>query len=386
MKFLRFFLPLCLLVLGWVNLKAQYYQGFNFAPNEFAKNNMDGWRTITGDGKVEFQQRFDGNAVVFRLDPTKDKRNIWYAFIHQDISSFLDTNELKSGKSELRMEVRLMASHAPRRVNMYLSKLDQGGYLREFDIPTKNVWHTISMTTEGFVFDGERLLMVQVSLMDWGITDIYELKIDYIKVDVVDVNNKLPQYGLPLVYRPEILPIDHFSESIRTQTSTTLDQNYPTLSLATLQGGEAGQQLVMVDNAKITLLSWDFSKYKNAELSEAGQLELTTFSSVELKNSPKDFGEIRICEVFGEKAIDSEEITYEAFHKVGYTINSQTVIDSKVEQTKFGKTRVTISKPVMERLISGQTKGLAILPLGLINTGFYGDDSEHPPKLYFNAE
>jgi hypothetical protein len=43
-----------------------------------------------------------------------------------------------------------------------------------------------------------------------------------------------------------------------------------------------------------------------------------------------------------------------------------------------GKTAVSISKPVLQRLVSGKSKGLAILPLGYISVAFYTND--YPDK------
>jgi len=372
--------------LNFGTLQAQYLEEFSYAPNQFAKNNIEGWRTVTGDGDVEFMQKFDGNSVTLSLDPRNDERNIWYAFLHRDISSYLDVEKLKTGKFELRIETRLKASHAPRRVNMYISRLDQGGYLREFDIPESNNWYTISMTTEEFVYDSQRPLMAQISLMDWGLSDVYKLTIDYIKVDIVEKENDLPQYGLPLIYRPQIPPVDYYTNSLNANFSSTVDKLYPNLDLSTLTGGEENDQLILVDNTKLALLSWDFDQYKDVKIEEAGLLELTTFSGVILKDNPKDFGEIRVCEVFGGNAINDKEISYNALKENGFEINAQTTIDYKIDQARDGKTLLTISKPVLDRLVSGKTKALAILPLGLINAAFFGSNSQNPPRLLFKVK
>jgi hypothetical protein len=49
----------------------------------------------------------------------------------------------------------------------------------------------------------------------------------------------------------------------------------------------------------------------------------------------------------------------------------------------------TISQPVLQRLIEGKTKGLAIKPLGAVNALIYSRnnrDAKLSPRLYFDIE
>ena len=49
----------------------------------------------------------------------------------------------------------------------------------------------------------------------------------------------------------------------------------------------------------------------------------------------------------------------------------------------------TISEPVLQRLLDGTTKGLAIRPLGAVVASFYSMEykgGKYAPVLHFNAE
>ncbi len=50
------------------------------------------------------------------------------------------------------------------------------------------------------------------------------------------------------------------------------------------------------------------------------------------------------------------------------------------------KNYITISKPVLQRLIEGKTKGLLIRPLGALDASFYASENQsgNSPKLHFN--
>lgn len=371
--------------------QAQYVADFNDPTTGFSENNIPGWRTITGDGEVIFKQRFDGQSVILQIDPDKDKRNIWYAFLHQDISSFIDKNKALLSKYGLRMEARVKTSHAPRRINMYLSSLNSGGYLREFDIPVANEWHTISMVTQNATFSPDLPLMAQISLMDWGISSLYTLSIDYIKVDVIEIGHHLSQYGNPLEYRPPLKESSFYEEELIVSDDATIDASFPDENLShwSVIDNMDTIPLLQVDQTKKTLLKWDFSRYRGKKIDGAGQLEIYTFSLSKNSNSPKDFGEIRFCEILHQPLPwSNEKITFGSFlngMNLNEVINSQTIIDSKINPIKGSKTVVTISQPVLQRLFDGKSFGIALGPLGLITTYFFDRSSKsYAARLRFN--
>ncbi|MBP1649455.1 MAG: hypothetical protein H6Q30_2900, partial [Bacteroidetes bacterium] len=56
--------------------------------------------------------------------------------------------------------------------------------------------------------------------------------------------------------------------------------------------------------------------------------------------------------------------------------------------TRGGKNLITISRPVLQRMLDGRTVGLAIKPLGAVNAAFYAmesDNGKHTPVLHFST-
>ena len=63
------------------------------------------------------------------------------------------------------------------------------------------------------------------------------------------------------------------------------------------------------------------------------------------------------------------------------------MIDIAANPEPGGKTSIPVSPPVLERLLSGKTRGLAIRPLGAIEATFLsaGQAANEGPRLYFNT-
>jgi hypothetical protein len=63
------------------------------------------------------------------------------------------------------------------------------------------------------------------------------------------------------------------------------------------------------------------------------------------------------------------------------------IIDVKLSEEPGSKNFITISKPVLQRLLDGRTKGLLIRPLGALDASFYASENRmgnNGPKLHFN--
>jgi hypothetical protein len=74
-------------------------------------------------------------------------------------------------------------------------------------------------------------------------------------------------------------------------------------------------------------------------------------------------------------------------HKYSEVFNNQTIFDSEVSEESGSKNFITISKPVLQRMLDGKTKGLLIRPLGAIDASFYASENQlgnNGPKLHFN--
>jgi len=372
---------------------AQYRADFDEAYRGFEPNHLPGWTAVTGQGDLIFRQRTENGSAGLVVDPLREKRNIWYAFVQQDVSAQLDLEQLSQPGYELRMEARVMASHAPRRINLYLSAEDGTGYLREFDLASADEWHTISMVTNGFVFDSSNPLRAQISLMNWGNTDIYELKVDYVTVDVVKADGAHESFGEPIAYQPALKQADHYQQTMAPTASATIDAAFPDEVLSSWQNfSSAGQpSVIQVDQSKTILLQWDFSEFAGKTATEAGQLELATESLFRRDSEEKYFGDIRFSEIMGSVADwDETTVTYNSFlggENYDDVIVSQCIVDTKVAPSSQSKTIITISRPVMQRLLNGESAGIAIKPLGLISAAFY--DRHHQtaaPRLRFNVE
>jgi hypothetical protein len=70
-------------------------------------------------------------------------------------------------------------------------------------------------------------------------------------------------------------------------------------------------------------------------------------------------------------------------------LNTQMIIDYPVTEGDGGKTYLTISRPVLQRMIDAKTLGIAIKPLGSISASFYAmeeDDGRLAARLLFNVE
>jgi hypothetical protein len=138
-------------------------------------------------------------------------------------------------------------------------------------------------------------------------------------------------------------------------------------------------------------MRWDLSVFAGQKISEAGLLELTTYSLNKLMKREKDFGMIRVIEILdGDKAWDQNSVTYNLFiqsNPIDKIINGQMIIDVDVNEQQDGKNIITISKPVLQRMIDGKTLGMVIRPLGPIYVSFYAKENgidEHAPKLHLN--
>jgi len=74
-------------------------------------------------------------------------------------------------------------------------------------------------------------------------------------------------------------------------------------------------------------------------------------------------------------------------------INPRMIIDVEVAEDTLpvergGKVLATISRPVLQRLLDGKTKGIALKPLGAISASFHASEYENgrlAARLLFNV-
>jgi len=374
--------------------QTQFIDDFNKPTSTFKENGLEDWIENTGDGNIYFSQKVQDGYASLRIDAEKDKRNIWYALIQRIITEKIDIKELSRPNRALRIEARVRPSHAPRRVNLHVpisgftSPYDN---LLEYDLPVANEWYTISMTIKDLELTENDRLFAQVSMMDWGNHGTYQLDVDYMKVYVVDTRTAKPDQGRAVRYRPPLADASSFEISRRVAQDVSIDSSYPQLALN--EWMEGSEKTLPIDATKTALLKWDFSDQKGRQVKGEGQLEIYTYRLGRLKENPKDFGEVRICEIIaGDKDWEQEDITYQSLlHTQNYyeVINEQTTVDTPLAIEKGGKVVVTLSQAVLQRLVDGTTSGLAIRPLGLIDASLMDastEEGQYAARIRLNLE
>ena len=392
-------LTLLLILSGLMTIcqsKAQFVDKFDGNLKEHRGETPPGWSVASGDGNVSISFIQQEGFASILVDASQDKRNIWWAIIRGQVSG-LDMKKLIDPENELRVEARIKVSHAPRRVNLHFNHqrtTDFHSHLMEYDIPDTNGWHIISMTTRDFNVLEDDKINVQMALMDWGLGK-YRVDVDDLSVDVVNKNmvnqdspNKLPYH--PAVPDPEV-----FEKHLSVNQDAIIDLEYPDMNFnnwKTLNDTEE-VTLLTVSSSQVVLLRWDLGDLKGKNIKGSGLLELTSYAIQRSPEYEKDFGMVRITEILdGDENWDQGKVTYHSFCSdlpFERVLNQQMVIDYPVAEQRGQKTLFTISEPVLQRLLDGTTKGLAIRPLGAVVASFYSMEykgGKYAPVLHFNAE
>ncbi len=358
------------------------------------------WEVYTGDGTatMEFLQG-EGYGSI-RVDATSDRRGIWWAVIGHRVSSVLDLPKLRQPGYAIRVEARIRVSDAPRRVNLSLNTqrtTDFDKDLMEFDIPDTWNWHTISFTDpELDVRPGDRVT-AQLALMDWGLSK-YRVDVDYFKVDIVELATAGPDKGVAVPYRPPIADPNSFAEKVPVSQDSVIDLQFPEINFNTWYATDGGTKapVITVSGTQWAILRWDLSAYAGRQVEGSGLLELTTHSIECAATGKKDFGGVRVTEILGgDPAWDQHTVTLKSLTRgkpVEDVIDTQMIINVEVAEdtlpvTPGSKTLVTISRPVMQRLLDGKTKGIVLRPLGPINATFDALEFEggrNAARLLFN--
>jgi hypothetical protein len=349
----------------------------------------DGWRFRTGDGNatMELIQGGPGYASIL-VDATADKRNIWWAFIQREVSS-----DLEKARGEFRIEARIRVSHAPRRVNLQVQTqrtTDYHSHLMEFDIPDTEQWHTISMTTRDFDTRPGDTLIAHMALMDWGLAK-YRVDVDHISVEIIDTVEAAPDRGSAVPYHPPVADPKTFMRARNVAHDSMIDLEHPDVNLNDWSAGET--RLLTVDGTHHVILRWDFRAFAGKTVAGSGLLELTTHSVERKAEDVKDFGILRVVEILaGDARWDQRTVTTDSLRQsrpLEEVINPQMIIDWPAAAGDGAKTYLTLSQPVLQRLIDGRTRGIAIKALGAVKASFYAmenDGGRHSARLLFNVK
>lgn len=371
--------------------------------DEFDKDKIEGWFTMTGDGTPEmsFIPRND-YATIF-VDGSKDKYNVYWTLIKRDVTKWLDLTKLKDTLYQLRVEAKVRLHNAPRRLNFMVNTNRTTNFhidLMEYDIPDTINWHVISMTTKKFDAKPGDIVYVQMAATDFGLEKYY-VDIDYYRADIVNIKEAGSDEGNLVPYHPPIPDIKSFSNHLDVSQDCAINSDFPEVNFNDLHVKEKdGDVRVLTVNAnQWGILRWDFSEIKNAEITEAGLLELTS-QSVHTggnyvdafgKDFGEEFGKLRVIEILnGDPQWDQNTATYNSLtggKKYSEVFNTQMIYDFDVNEEPGGKNYITISKPALQRLLNGTTKGFLIRPLGAIDASFFALENQNKSniaKLHFN--
>ncbi|HSN68157.1 MAG TPA: hypothetical protein VLV48_02865 [Thermoanaerobaculia bacterium] len=330
------------------------------------------------------------------VDATADERNVWWAFIQREVDVPLDLALLAKPGYEVRIEARIRVSHAPRRVNLQVQTqrtTDYHSHLMEFDIPDTTGWHTISMTTRGFNAAPGDALIAHMALMDWGRSQ-FRVDVDYIEVRIVDVATAGPDRGDPVPYHPPAADPAAFEHAVGDAHDATIDLANKNINLNDWSAREerALVPLLAVDGSRIAILRWDLAAFAGKKVAGSGLLMLTTRSVHRKAEEVADFGLLRVVEITGgDPAWNEGTVTADSFLRgepLDRALNPQMIIDWPAAEGDGATTLLTIPRPVLQRLIDGTTRGIALTPLGAVSASLYAREAggERGPRLMFNLE
>jgi len=256
------------------------------------------------------------------------------------------------------------------------------------------------MTTKKFDCVPGDTVYVQLCATDFGLGKYY-VDLDYYRADIVNINLAGPDKGELVPYHPPIPDVNTFSNHLDVSQDCLINSVFPDVNFNNwhVNDKDGDKRLLTVNDNQWAILRWDFGKYKNAKADGAGLLELTSYSVPKggdfIGAYGKDFGEefdkIRVIEIIGgDPDWDQNKVTYNNFMKdkiYSDVFNTQMIYDAELSGEKGSKNFITISKPVLQRLLDGKTKGLLIRPLGAIDASFYASEnpgSNDAPRLHFN--
>jgi hypothetical protein len=316
----------------------------------------------------------------------------------------VDLKKLKGADTELRVEARVRIYNPPHRVNFMVNTQKTTDFhhdLMEFELPDTN-WHVISMTTRDLDAVPGDSLFVQFNVTDFG-WDKYQVDVDYIKADIIDVKKAGPDKGIQIPYHPHIPAMGTFSHHLEVKHDALINSDYPKVNLNDWHVREKDRlaRALTISANQWAILRWNLEKYKNCKAEGHGVLEITTQAVSKGGNYIEAYGQqlgeefprVRVIEIFGGQTDwDQQKVTYGNFIQgIPYAeiFNTQMIYDKELADRPGSKNFITISQPVMQRLLNGTTKGLLIRPLGAITASFYALENQEGQlgsKLHFNTE
>jgi hypothetical protein len=250
------------------------------------------------------------------------------------------------------------------------------------------------MTTRDFDAVPGDLVYGQLALMDWGF-DRYRVDLDYFKVDIVNADSVGPDQGIQVPYHPPVPAVETFAQHIPVDQDCMVDPEFPDTKFNNWSSvDEPGKTtLLTVGGTQTVILRWNLAAFAGKTIAGSGLLEMTTHSLERTPDYTTNFGLVRVVEIVGgDPAWNQKTVTTRKFCQgkpLDETMNPQMIIDFLPAEKRGNRNLITISNPVLQRLVDGKTLGIALRPLGAICASFAAMENaggQIGPRLHFNAE
>lgn len=359
----------------------------------FDDDALGSWETETGDGEATMDVVPCAGYARVAVDATEDRHNIWWAVFRRDVSTALDLERLHEPEVELQITARLRVSHAPRRVNLSLNTQRTTNFhrhLMEFDVPDTTGWHTISMTTDGFDARPGDTVNAQLALIDWG-PRTYWAEVDSFAVELVAASEAGTTSGRAVPYPLPVQAPDSLSHHVPIAEAALINREAPTAQLAdwttTEDSGRVSTWTVTTN--QYLLLRWNQDALPSGAVEGPGVLELIRHSVHRPETTPEEFGQVRVVEVTGGPSSWTDtSLTYTRFtggRSLSEVLNPQPIVDLDVSGAPGAAVHIPVSEPVLRRLVRGETKGLALRPLGPVSASFFAGE-RFSPTLHLDVD
>ncbi|MBD3628955.1 hypothetical protein [Cyclobacterium sp.] len=347
------------------------------------------WNSLYGDGQVETSIERQNGFLRFHVNAEDDRYNVWWAIMQHPITL---PKEIPSGVP-LWMEAEVRSSHPIRRINMRLFSPNQKGVdhhsnLMEFDLEDTATWYTIRFSPDNLDYQKGDQLTGHFALMDWGV-NAYYLDVRNVRV-FYDKDENLSPSANALPYHPEPKKPASFGNSVVVDDAGMVDFKYTDKNLSGWGTGDI--PLLSVSHELSTLLKWDLSQVKGT-VDGWGLLRLAVFSSQQVPVPEDEFCRLRVVEIIGGNTDwDATTLTYESLAQGRVKtelFNEQMIIDMFVPKGNDQVMDIPLPPNVLQRLISGRSKGLVFFSLGSLQVSFFASgsgDKTKKPVLYFNLE
>jgi hypothetical protein len=259
----------------------------------------------------------------------------------------------------------------------------------EFDIPDTTRRHTIRFTTDGFDGRPDDTVNAQLAMIDWG-RQTYRVAIDSFAVELVSADGAGSASNRAVTYPLPVRDPDTLAHHVPAAQVGLVNRQFPETELSswhtTTDSGIAPTWTVTTD--QYLLVRWNRVQMPDGPVRGPGVLELTRQSVQNADTSPEELGQVRLVEITGgASAWADSTLTYARFadgQPLHDILNPQPIVDREVAGSAGEAVRLPVSEPVLRRLVSGETKGLALRPLGPVAASFYAGEA-FTPRLHFDA-